>query len=139
MSHAADRVGCIRASITTRSSFNALDALSLDGDDLRSLPLSLRKTNLVRLLARRPDGIFIAPFEQREIGPDLFQAARRLGLEGMVSKRRIVHTAPEGRRTGSRSKIGNAQQCLGSGMLPLDHALAAGSFTLPPAQTFSGI
>jgi bifunctional non-homologous end joining protein LigD len=66
----------------------AFDILALDGDDLRSLPLSMRKTNLVRLLARRPDGIFVAPFEQGEIGPDLFRAARRLGLEGLVSKRR---------------------------------------------------
>jgi bifunctional non-homologous end joining protein LigD len=31
----------------------AFDVLALDGDDLRSLPLSLRKTNLARLLARR--------------------------------------------------------------------------------------
>jgi hypothetical protein len=38
--------------------------LALDGEDLRSLPLSMRKTNLTRLLARRPDGMFIAPFEQ---------------------------------------------------------------------------
>jgi bifunctional non-homologous end joining protein LigD len=55
---------------------------------MRSLPLSLRKTNLARLLARRSDGIFVAPFEQGEIGPDLFWAACNLGLEGPVSKRR---------------------------------------------------
>jgi len=65
----------------------AFDVLALDGEDLRSLPLSLRKTNLARLLARRPDGIFVAPFEQGEIGPDLFRAACNMGLEGMVSKR----------------------------------------------------
>jgi bifunctional non-homologous end joining protein LigD len=53
----------------------AFDILALDGDDLRGLPLSMRKTNLERLLARRPDGIFVAPFEQGEIGPDLFRAA----------------------------------------------------------------
>jgi bifunctional non-homologous end joining protein LigD len=46
----------------------ALDILALDGDALRNLPLTLRKTNLARLLARRPDGIFVAPFEQGEIG-----------------------------------------------------------------------
>jgi len=48
----------------------------------------MRKTNLARLLARRPDGIFVAPFEQDEIGPDLFRAACGMGLEGLVSKRR---------------------------------------------------
>jgi bifunctional non-homologous end joining protein LigD len=47
----------------------------------------MRKTNLARLLARWPDGIFIAPFKQGEIGPDLFRAACTMGLEGMVSKR----------------------------------------------------
>jgi bifunctional non-homologous end joining protein LigD len=66
----------------------AFDILALDGEDLRAVPLSLRKTNLARLLARRPDGIFVAPFEQGEIGPDLFRAACDLGLEGLVSKRR---------------------------------------------------
>jgi bifunctional non-homologous end joining protein LigD len=66
----------------------AFDILALDGDDLRRLPLSLRKTNLARLLARRPDGFFVAPFEQGEIGADLFRAAWGMGLEGLVSKRR---------------------------------------------------
>ena len=32
----------------------AFDILTLDGEELRPLPLSLRKTNLARLLARRP-------------------------------------------------------------------------------------
>jgi ATP-dependent DNA ligase len=66
----------------------AFDVLALDADDLRKLPLSMRKTNLARLLARRPDGIFVNPFEQGEIGPDLFRAACRLGLESLVSKHR---------------------------------------------------
>jgi bifunctional non-homologous end joining protein LigD len=35
----------------------AFDVLAMDGNDLRHLPLSLRKTNLQRLLARRSDGI----------------------------------------------------------------------------------
>ncbi|MHC2279953.1 bifunctional non-homologous end joining protein LigD [Bradyrhizobium diazoefficiens] len=66
----------------------AFDILAMGGDDLRPLPLHLRKTNLERLLARRPDGITIAPFERGEIGPDLFRAACRMGLEGLVSKHR---------------------------------------------------
>jgi bifunctional non-homologous end joining protein LigD len=65
----------------------AFDCLALDGGDTRGLPLSLRKTNLARLLARRPDGIFVAPFETGEIGPDLFRKACDFGLEGLVSKR----------------------------------------------------
>jgi ATP-dependent DNA ligase len=56
----------------------AFDVLAMDGDDLRNLPLSMRKANLQRLLARRPDGIFLSDFEQGEIGPDLFRAACRI-------------------------------------------------------------
>jgi bifunctional non-homologous end joining protein LigD len=66
----------------------AFDILAIDGDDLRRLPLSMRKTNLDRLLRGRPDGIFINPFEIGAIGPDLFRATCRMGLEGLVSKRR---------------------------------------------------
>jgi bifunctional non-homologous end joining protein LigD len=39
------------------------------------------------LIARRPEGIFVNPFERGEIGPDLFRAACQMGLEGLVSKR----------------------------------------------------
>ena len=78
-----------------RSDFNGLhsrkhdfDVLISDGDDLRKLPLSMRKTNLARLLARRVDGIFLSDFEQGEIGPELFRHACLMGLEGLVSKHR---------------------------------------------------
>jgi bifunctional non-homologous end joining protein LigD len=68
--------------------FYAFDMLVSDGEDLRKLPLSMRKTNLARLLARRVDGIHLAPFEQGEIRPDLFRHACLMGLEGLVSKHR---------------------------------------------------
>jgi bifunctional non-homologous end joining protein LigD len=64
----------------------AFDLLAMDGDDLRHLPLSMRRANPARLLARRPDGIFISDFEQGEIGPELFRKACEFGLEGLVSK-----------------------------------------------------
>ena len=67
--------------------FCAFDVLVMEGDDLRNLPLSMRKANLERLLRGRPDGIFINPFENGAIGPDLFRAACDMGLEGLVSKR----------------------------------------------------
>ncbi|MGX1151468.1 bifunctional non-homologous end joining protein LigD [Bradyrhizobium ottawaense] len=66
--------------------FYAFDILSGDGDDYRRLPLSMRKANLARLLARRAEGVFLAPSERGEIGPDLFRHACIMGLEGMVSK-----------------------------------------------------
>jgi bifunctional non-homologous end joining protein LigD len=68
--------------------FYAFDILVSDGEDLRGLPLSMRKASLSRLLARRLDGIFLSDFEQGEIGPDLFRHACLMGLEGMVSKYR---------------------------------------------------
>jgi ATP-dependent DNA ligase len=39
---------------------------------------------------RRVDGIHLAPFEQGEIGRDLFRHACLMGLEGLVSKHRSM-------------------------------------------------
>jgi bifunctional non-homologous end joining protein LigD len=80
----------------------AFDVLALDGDDLRKMPLHLRKTYLERLLARRPEGIFVSEFEQGEIGPDLFRQACNFGLEGWSPSAAIDLTAPAGRLIGSR-------------------------------------
>lgn len=68
--------------------FCAFDILAEGGGDLRMLPLSMRKASLERLLARRPEAVFVNPFERGELGPDLFRAACNMGLEGLVSKRR---------------------------------------------------
>jgi bifunctional non-homologous end joining protein LigD len=57
-------------------------------DDLRKLPLVQRKSRLDRLLERRPEGMFVNAFERGDIGPELFRAACRMGLEGLVSKLR---------------------------------------------------
>jgi bifunctional non-homologous end joining protein LigD len=85
----------------------AFDVLALDGDDLRDLPLSMRKANLDRLLGDRPDGIFVNPFEQGAIGPDLFRAACDMGLEGLVSKR--SDRSDRGGRSKDWIKVKNRQ------------------------------
>jgi bifunctional non-homologous end joining protein LigD len=90
----------------------AFDILALGGEDLRKLPLYLRKTNLARLLARRPDGIFVSDFEQGEIGRDLFGAACNMGLEGMVSKRRDSTYRPG--RSPNWIKAATARACEGN-------------------------
>ena len=77
-----------------RAQLYAFDMLAGDGEDHRQLPLSLRKTNLARLLKRRIPGVFIAEYEQGEIGRDLFRVACSMGLEGIVSKRRDCAYAP---------------------------------------------
>ncbi|MEY9138540.1 bifunctional non-homologous end joining protein LigD [Bradyrhizobium diazoefficiens] len=84
----------------------AFDLVVLDGDDLRELPLFERKSRLAKLLHRRPEGIFVAPFEQGEIGPELFEAACRMGLEGLVSKHRARRYRP---RTCEWVKVKNRQ------------------------------
>ncbi len=78
--------------------FYAFDMLVSEGDDIRGLPLSMRKANLARLLERRVDGILPNDFERGEIGPDLFRHACLMGLEGMVSKR------ADSRYRGGRSR-----------------------------------
>ena len=90
----------------------AFDALMLDGEDLRQLPLSMRKTNLAPLLARRPEGIFVNDFEQVEIGPDLFRAACNRGIEhGVQAPGKLI--APADRQAGLRSRTGPTQPCIG--------------------------
>jgi bifunctional non-homologous end joining protein LigD len=65
----------------------AFDVLAIDGEDVRQLPLSMRKVHLDRLLRGRTEGMFMATFEQGEAGPALFTVAIDMGLEGFVSKR----------------------------------------------------
>jgi bifunctional non-homologous end joining protein LigD len=91
--------------------FYAFDCLVSDGEDVRRLPLSMRKTNLARMLARRVDGIHLAPFEQGEIGPDLFRHACLMGLEGMVSKHResLYRAGRSDPIAGSRSRTAAIQ------------------------------
>ena len=96
-------------SIMTRSS-SARSTSSPRATTTCKLPLHLRKASLERLLARRPEGIFVNPFERGEIGPDLFCAACKMGLEGFVSKRRERPYQRASRSTGSRSKIGSTRR-----------------------------
>jgi bifunctional non-homologous end joining protein LigD len=83
--------------------FYAFDILGMQGEDLRQLPLHLRKNNLARLLARRVAGIFLSDFEQGEIGPDLFRHACKMGLEGLVRSGSAM-AGPKARKTSSGSK-----------------------------------
>jgi hypothetical protein len=87
----------------------AFDCLAYNGDDLSRLPLHLRKTNLVQLLRGRAEGIFVAPFEQGEIGPDLFEAACRMGLDWYQS---IVSaaTVAAGAIIGSRRRAAGTRR-----------------------------
>ena len=48
--------------------FYAFDMLVGDGEDLRKLPLTMRKTNLARLLARRSTASHLAPSNRARSG-----------------------------------------------------------------------
>jgi ATP-dependent DNA ligase len=65
----------------------AFDLIELDGDDLRPEPLEKRKTKLARLLVRIRSGIRLNEHLEAE-GALVFEHACRMGLEGLVSKRK---------------------------------------------------
>jgi bifunctional non-homologous end joining protein LigD len=80
----------LRRQIGKRSTevvYNAFDLLWLDGEDLRQLPLRERKARLQRLLKKVHPSIAFADALDG-VGPEIFRHACRMGLEGIVSKRR---------------------------------------------------
>jgi len=66
----------------------AFDMLAGDGEDHRDALVAQGQPRPASLKSKPVDGIFKAHFEHGEIGPDLFRAACRMGLEGIVSKHR---------------------------------------------------
>ena len=66
----------------------AFDLIELDGEDLRRDPLAVRKATLASLLARSAPGLRFNKHLDEHDGPLVFQHACKLGLEGIVSKRR---------------------------------------------------
>jgi bifunctional non-homologous end joining protein LigD len=69
----------------------AFDLIELNGDDVRRDPLAMRKATLERILARAAPGIRFNEHLDEEDGPLVFEHACKLGLEGIVSKRRDSH------------------------------------------------
>jgi hypothetical protein len=76
-------------------------------------------------LARRADGIHLAPFEQGEIGPDLFRAACDMMLEGLVSKRRDSRYRPGPSRDWIKVKNPKSPAMNREGCVRLTNAKAA--------------
>ena len=66
----------------------AFDLIELNGEDLRREQLEQRKAALARLLARAAPGLRFNEHLVEEDGPLVFHHACKLGLEGIVSKRR---------------------------------------------------
>jgi bifunctional non-homologous end joining protein LigD len=66
----------------------AFDLIELNGDDLRRDPLAVRKATLASLVARAASGLRLNEHLDHDDGPLVFEHACKLGLEGIVSKRR---------------------------------------------------
>jgi bifunctional non-homologous end joining protein LigD len=65
----------------------AFDLLELEGEDWRARPLEERKAGLRRLLRNRKSGIVYNDHLEGD-GAAIFEHACRMGLEGIVAKRR---------------------------------------------------
>jgi bifunctional non-homologous end joining protein LigD len=65
----------------------AFDLIELNGDDLRREPLEVRKATLASILAKAPPGLRLNEHIEAD-GPTVFAHACKMGLEGIVSKRK---------------------------------------------------
>jgi bifunctional non-homologous end joining protein LigD len=66
----------------------AFDVIEVNGDDLRRDPLEVRKATLANIVARAGHGIWFNDHLEDEDGKTVFRHACKLGLEGIVSKRK---------------------------------------------------
>jgi bifunctional non-homologous end joining protein LigD len=65
----------------------AFDLIELNGNDLRRNPLQVRKAPLASILAKARPGIRFNEHIEGD-GPTVFAHACKMGLEGIVSKRK---------------------------------------------------
>lgn len=71
--------------------------------------LEIRKKKLEKILERRPEGIFVAPFEIGKLGPKLFGAACDMGWRGSSPSTGSAGTA-HGCVTGTRSRTARTRR-----------------------------
>lgn len=82
------------------------DIMEFDGADLRQVPLIDRKKTLAKILRRSKDGIHLCEHEAGD-GAALFEAACKLGLEGIVSKKADSIYRPGPKKTTAWVKVKN--------------------------------
>jgi bifunctional non-homologous end joining protein LigD len=87
----------------------AFDLIELDGDDLRRDPLQVRKATLASVLAKAAPGLRLNEHIEAD-GPTVFAHACKMGLEGIVSKRKGLAIALAAHRTGSRARTRTRRQ-----------------------------
>jgi bifunctional non-homologous end joining protein LigD len=79
----------------------AFDLIELNGDDMRRDPLEVRKATLASIVTKASPGIRFNEHMEGD-GPTVFAHACKLGLEGIVSKRKNSTYAPAAPPPGSR-------------------------------------
>ncbi|HEX3498417.1 MAG TPA: DNA ligase D, partial [Stellaceae bacterium] len=90
--------------------YYCFDLLHLNGRDLTGLPLVERKAVLQRLLADMASDIVRYADHQEARGPEFFQHACSLALEGIVSKQRDAPYVPGRSRSWLKVKCGNREE-----------------------------
>ncbi|WP_186417379.1 DNA ligase D [Bosea sp. CS1GBMeth4] len=99
--------------------FYAFDLIHLDGEDLRDDPLIARKERLEALLQRVPeDGPLRFSEHFVEPGEAMLRHACRIGLEGVVSKRRDAPYRSGRGRDWIKSKCTQRQEFVIAGYVP---------------------
>jgi bifunctional non-homologous end joining protein LigD len=90
--------------------FYAFDLIRLNGKDLSSLGLSLRKAELRKLLKKTPEQIRFSESLEADV-EKLLESARNLNLEGLIGKRKDSRYEA-GKRSGAwiKLKISNEQE-----------------------------
>jgi bifunctional non-homologous end joining protein LigD len=66
----------------------AFDLIESNGDDLRNDPLEVRKATLASVLGKAGPGLRLNEHIEHDDGDVVFRHACKLGLEGIVSKRK---------------------------------------------------
>jgi bifunctional non-homologous end joining protein LigD len=95
--------------------YAAFDLLWLNGKDLRALPLIKRKRKLEQLIPAN-NSTLSRMLAVKEHGRELFEAAQRLDLEGIVAKRKADSYSPQ--PSGARSRIPPILRRRSEGPLP---------------------
>ena len=112
-----------------RMRFYAFDLMHLDGADLRKLLLEERKDALAKLLARVPEnGVLRLSESIDEPGPTLVKHACKLGLEGIISKRRDAPYRSGRGHDWLKTKCSDRQEFVVAGYVPSSadqHAVGA--------------
>jgi bifunctional non-homologous end joining protein LigD len=132
-----DLVGDLKAGRQDRFQYHVFDLLYCDGFDLTQASLIDRKGLLHKLLSRL-SAVSAIRFSEHleEDGPTMFEHACRLGLEGIVSKRRDLPYRPGRGEHWLKSKCVERQEFVILGYVP--STAASGSVGSIPLGYYDG-